>query len=123
MSKHECQRCGESKTAAEMVVRGGKPSRTCITCFRASFGARSKKGERKARAPKPVITVDLNAEEAPAVEQPARLIIEPGHGIDTWVENDMVQVAQGDSVHAYTRSEWKVMHAHHAEWAGLEVTP
>jgi formylmethanofuran dehydrogenase subunit E len=38
---HTCQRCGETKGADDMVIRGGKPSKTCKACFSASFKKKS----------------------------------------------------------------------------------
>jgi hypothetical protein len=115
---HECQRCGENKAASEMVVRGGKPSRTCVACFREAMSSRNRNGKSGGATDHKKRTAKAVELQAPAIEPTTgRLVIEPGHGIDTWIENDMVQVAQGESVHAYTRSEWKVMAAHHADWA------
>lgn len=64
MSEHQCNRCGETKPAEQMCVRGGKPSSICKACFALSFQKGAKKGrkvksieeivEKRVRQPKPV---------------------------------------------------------------------
>lgn len=41
INTYTCQRCGETKGADDMCVRGGKPSKTCKACFTASFQKKS----------------------------------------------------------------------------------
>lgn len=107
MSQHECQRCGETKAAGEMVVRGGKPSKTCKACFAASCTKKS--GGSVKRQPKNE-PADTGLIAGPA------LSIAPGLGLTAWIENSCLQLAQGDDVVALSQTEAKVLFAQFAEW-------
>jgi hypothetical protein len=112
---HTCQRCGEAKGADDMVVRGGKPSKTCKACFSASFQKKSGGGKRvtKAKAePAPEAPPDTGLTAGPA------LSIAPGLGLEAWIENGCLQVNQGDDVVALSQTEAKVLFAQFSEWAG-----
>lgn len=64
MSEHQCNRCGETKAAEDMIQRAGKPAALCRECFGASFRKGGKKArkvksleevvERRASRPKPI---------------------------------------------------------------------
>jgi predicted nucleic acid-binding Zn-ribbon protein len=129
---HECQRCGENKPAGEMVVRGGKPSRTCVECFRKAMGkpragkatasTRAKRSKRQARevetqVPEPVTIAGLSLE------------ILPGFGFRAGIENEHLQLEQDagqgedartDSI-TLSKTEAKVFIVQFAEWAGVEL--
>lgn len=77
---------------------------TCKRCGGPVHRGRCKQAQ--AKAPEPVA----------ARADDGVLTVEPGHGFRTWIENDMVQVAQGETVQAYTRTEWRVLTAHHHPW-------
>ena len=46
------------------------------------------------------------------------LSIEPGYGLKAWIENNALQVAQGEDVIALSRTEFKALAAQFAEWCG-----
>ena len=64
MSEHQCKRCGETKAAADMITRGGKPAALCRECFSQAHRKGGKKGrkvksleevvERRTSAPRPI---------------------------------------------------------------------
>ena len=69
VTKIECQRCGETKAADEMLLRNGQPSKTCKACF---AKAHTKGDAKPAKAPKPAKTA---AKSAPAEKrEPSRTV-------------------------------------------------
>ena len=114
MSEHQCNRCGETKAAGDMIRRGGKPAALCRKCFGASFRKGGKKKPRRATAPKAELEAalaDTGLEQGPA------LSIAPGLGLQAWIENGCLQLAQGDDVVALSQTEAKVLFAQFDEWA------
>ena len=109
MSQHQCNRCGATKAADEMVIRSGKPSSLCRECFKASLG---KGGEKKTRKSKPA---PEPAADPGLVAGPA-LSIAPGLGVEAWIENECLQLSQGDDVVALSKTEATVLFAQFAEW-------
>lgn len=127
---HVCQRCNKPKSAAEMVVRAGKPSKTCAECFREAMAER---GGRKRKsvdtvAPKP--RKSRSDEQTPAPE-PVTIIgpaleMAPGFGFRASVEDERLSVEQDDSEGktdnvVLSRTELRVLIAEFASWAGLNV--
>ncbi|HSW34697.1 MAG TPA: hypothetical protein VLH36_13885 [Steroidobacteraceae bacterium] len=112
---HTCQRCGEAKGADDMVVRGGKPSKTCKACFSASFqkksgGGKAVKAKKADPAPKPVKLDHLSLE------------IARGYGFRASAENEQLVIEQDDdqgqtATVVFSRTEAKVLFAQFAEWS------
>jgi hypothetical protein len=114
---HTCQRCGETKGADDMCVRGGKPSKTCKACFSASFqkksgGGKVKRSRQKAeRSPPPVKLSGLSLE------------IARGYGFRASAEDGQLVIEQdaedgATATVVFSRTEAKVLFAQFAEWAG-----
>ena len=78
---------------------------TCKRCGHAVHRGRCKKAIAEAAEP-----------PAPSAAGGSKLTIEPGHGVEVWTENGLAQVMQGDTVHGYTRTEWRVIVAHLHDW-------
>lgn len=55
--------------------------------------------------------VDAGLRDGPAIR------MEPGYGFDAWIENGLLQITQGESGLALTRTEAKVLFAGFEEWA------
>lgn len=115
MSEHQCNRCGETKAAEEMIQRAGKPSALCRECFAASFRKGAKAGKKRRAASSKPKDAQALADEG-LVSGPA-LSIAPGLGLTAWIENGCLQLAQGDDVVALSQTESKVLFAQFAEWA------
>ncbi len=119
MSKHECQRCGEAKAAGDMVTRNGKPSRTCVECFRASF----KGGKAKTASAPKARKAAAEAPEPVTIAGP-RLEVLPGFGFRSSVESEMLVIEQDagegddrrtDSI-SLSRTEARVLFAQFHDW-------
>jgi hypothetical protein len=115
MTTHICQRCSETKGADDMVIRGGKPSKTCKTCFSASFAKKSggkvkRSGEKREQAPPPVKLNGLSLE------------IARGYGFRASAEDGQLVIEQdaddgATATVVFSRTEFKVLAAQFAEWA------
>lgn len=108
---HECQRCGQSKPAAEMVKRGGKPSKTCVECFRtamADHGGRKRNANGTAR-PKARKARQVEVAPEPVTIDGPSLEVLPGFGFRSSVEGDRLIIEQDDT-------EARVLFAQFHDW-------
>lgn len=113
---HTCKKCKSDKTAAEMVVRAGKPSQTCKACFKASFGSGRSGGGSKVSSRKQLAVVKA----APAI---APLEIQQGYGIKSHIDEPYLFIEQSDGeghldTVCLSRAEWRALVLHFGAWAG-----
>lgn len=83
---------------------------TCPRCGNEKHRGRCKGGGSVKRQPKNE-PADAGLETGPA------LSIAPGLGLQAWIENGCLQLAQGDDVVALSQTEAKVLFAQFAEWS------
>lgn len=79
---------------------------TCPRCGNAKHRGRCKAST----------TTESAAVETAQQPEP-RLTIEPGLGVDAWIENGRLQIAQGGETVALSKTEAKVLFAEFGEWA------
>lgn len=70
--KIECQRCGESKAAGDMLMRKGKPAKTCRACFAAAKAGEAKPVKAAAKA----VPVPKRTAARPSLVVDARVRVE-----------------------------------------------
>lgn len=120
---HTCQRCGETKDAGDMCVRGGKPSKTCKACFSASFQKKSGGGKRVTKAKlEPVGVPGEHYGLQPVKLNGLSLEIARGYGFRASAEDGQLVIEQDDdqgqtATVVFSRTEAKVLFAQFAEWA------
>ena len=97
MSKIQCKRCDETKDAAEMIIRAGKPSTLCRSCFAASFKGR-KKGGGASKSQKTLVDVvekvTRRAKPATPAKPNGALEIEQSYGCRAHWEDEYLHVEQ-----------------------------
>lgn len=97
-----------------MVVRGGKPSKTCKACFSASF-------QKKSGGGKPVKTRKAEPAPEPVKISGLHLELARGYGFRASAESEQLVIEQDDdqgqtATVVFSRTEFKVLAAQFAPW-------
>ena len=108
MTTITCKRCGTDKPEADMIVRGGKPSKLCRVCFGASF---KKDGKKRGKAKCEKTLADVvekrvrKAKVPPPVRLNGHLEVEQTYGFRAAWEDGYLAIEQdqvGDEGEAVT---------------------
>lgn len=97
MSQHECKKCGETKSAGDMINRNGKPSRLCRACFGLSFAGKRGGGRRVRKTEKTLAAVveKVSRRKAlPEVVISSALEIEHSYGCRAAIEDGYIAIEQ-----------------------------
>jgi hypothetical protein len=105
-----------------MVIRGGKPSKTCKDCFSASFQKKSGGGGKRVKA-----SASKRVEKQEVAPEPVNLDglsleIARGYGFRASAEDGQLVIEQdaedgATATVVFSRTEFKVLAAQFAEWA------
>ena len=121
MPDHECNRCGESKFAAEMCQRGGKPSSICRACFGAAHKKRGG-GKKGAKSLADVVEKVTRRKAAKRTQAPTPIEITRSFGIRASIEDDSIALEQDQVAEDGSDLTVRVLLSHDelkriAEWA------
>lgn len=90
MSERQCNRCGATKSAEQMCVRGGKPSSICRDCFAASF----QEGAKKTRKVKTIAEIVERRTSPKTVKLNGQLEVEQTYGFRAAWEDGYLAIEQ-----------------------------